>query len=351
MERELAQVLRDQRDHARVVGPRGDLAEPDRVALHEELHAEEAAPAHVVGHGLRDALGLRERRLAHGLGLPGLVVVAADLPVPDRRAEARRRLTGPVEVPHREQRDLVVEVDEALDDHPPARAAGALDGGLPGRVDLRRLADRALPLAGRAHDGLHDAGQADGLDGGAELGLGLGEAIGRGGQAERLGGEAADALPVHGQARGAGRGDDGVALALEREEGVGGDGLDLRDDEVGLLFFDHRAELLGVEHREDVARVGDLHGRGVVVAVAGDDVDAEALELEGDLLAELAGAEQEDLRLRGGVRGAEADRHGRASNHGGRSRATLAALAGCARFARCGCARFARCGGQGTRAW
>ena len=54
---------------------------------------------------------LAQGRVGHGLRLPALVVVAADLAVPDRLAE--RRAAG---VPHREQRDLVVEVDEPLDD-------------------------------------------------------------------------------------------------------------------------------------------------------------------------------------------------------------------------------------------
>src|SRR3546814_18594882 len=46
--------------------------------------------------------------------------------------------------------------------------------------------------------------------------------------------------------------------------------------------------------------MGDLHRRGVGVTVGCDDLDAEALQLDRHLLAELPGAEQQDAkRMRG----------------------------------------------------
>ena len=87
MDLELALDLRDHRDHAGVVRARAHLAEPDVVALHEELHAEDAAAAQVVGHALRDVAGARERDVAHRLRLPALDVVAPHLHMADRLAE------------------------------------------------------------------------------------------------------------------------------------------------------------------------------------------------------------------------------------------------------------------------
>ena len=56
MQRELREVLRDERDHAGVVRARRDLAEPDVVALDEEFDAEDARPAERAGDGFGDAL-------------------------------------------------------------------------------------------------------------------------------------------------------------------------------------------------------------------------------------------------------------------------------------------------------
>jgi hypothetical protein len=237
--------------------------------------------------------------------LPGLAVVAIDLHVADRVEKA-----GAVAVAHRELGDLVVEVDEALDDDLAGAAAPAFLGVGPGGVDVGRLANGALALAGGAHDRLDHAGQADGRHGLVEFLAGRGEAVGRGRQAEFLGGQPADALAVHGQARGARRRDDGVALGLEFHQGVGGDGLDLGDDVVGLLPLDHRPQGLAVEHGNGVAAVCDLHRRGVVVAVDDNDLDAEALQFDDDFLAEFAAAAQQHAGGRGGERGADAGHTG-----------------------------------------
>ena len=70
-----------------------------------------------------------------------------------------------------------------------------------------------------------------------------------------------------------------------------GDGLDLRHHQVGFLGFDDATEFVTVEHVDHVAAVGDLHPRGVGVAIHGDHFDAEALQFDDDFLAEFAGAE------------------------------------------------------------
>ncbi len=65
-------------------------------------------------------------------------------------------------------------------------------------------------------------------------------------------------------------------------------------DIVGPVLLDRRAQRRAVEHREDLARVGQLHRRGIVVAVAGDDPAAEPLGGDGEFAAQFAGAEQHE---------------------------------------------------------
>ncbi|OMP13167.1 hypothetical protein COLO4_02163 [Corchorus olitorius] len=300
MQGEFGEILGDQGHQAGVVGPRGDLAEPDLVALDEQFHAEQAATAQGLGDRAGDPLGLGQGLLAHGLGLPGLVVVALDLAMPDRRAEG-----GAADVAHGQQGDLVVEVDEALDDHPALAGATAFLGVLPGGLQLVGAAQQALALARGTHDRLDHAGIAQRLGGGGIVFVGVGEMIGRGGQAQFLGGEATDAFAIHGQLGGAGGGHHGVALAFQLHQGGGGDGFDFRHDEVRLLALDHCAQGGTVEHVDDVAAVGDLHGRGIGVAIHGDDLDAQALQFDDDFLAQFAGAAEQHAGGAGGQGGTD----------------------------------------------
>jgi len=167
-----------------------------------------------------------------------------------------------------------------------------------------------LALARGGHDRLDHAGKADGAAGLQKGFPGVGETVGRGGKAQLLGGQTADAFAIHGQPGGLGRGDDVDAFGLQGEQLGGGDGLDLRDDEIGLFRFDDPAQGGGVEHADDMGTVGDLHGRGMGIAVHGDDLDAQALGLDGHLLAEFAGAEQHEFGGGNGQRRAEG-RHGK----------------------------------------
>ena len=61
VQRELAQVLRSQRHQAGVVRAWRHFAEPHLVALHEQLHAEHAPAAEIVGDAAGDALRTRQR--------------------------------------------------------------------------------------------------------------------------------------------------------------------------------------------------------------------------------------------------------------------------------------------------
>ncbi len=213
---------------------------------------------------------------------------------------------------HRELGDFVVEVDEAFDDDAAVAHAAAGHGVVPGLLHAGRAVDLALALAGAAHHGLDDAGVTNArltvhaVDRRLQLGQCVAEPVGAGRQAQRFGGQAADALAVHGQARGAGGGDHAHhAGGFEHFEHGRGDGLDLGHHQVGLFRFDQRPQLGRVAHGDGARVVRHLLAGGVVVAVHRDGFHAQALQRDQHLLAQLAGAEQHDFGGRGGERGSE----------------------------------------------
>src|SRR5581483_10357285 len=275
-------------------------AEDHVVAFDEQLDAEDAAPAEIVRDDLRDLLRALQRTLAHRMRLPGLAIVAVDLQMPDRRTEA-----GAARVAHGQHRDLVVELDEALDDH--ATGAGASAGlrVLPGFADVVGAFHCRLPFPRGRHHRLHHAGRADRLHRRAIIGFVAREAIRRRRQFQFFRGETADAFAIHRQARGARGRHHRVALALELDQRRRVDRLDLGDDEVRLLFLDHAPDLGAVEHLDHVGAMRDLHRRRILIAIDRDALAAEALRLDDDFLAELARAEQQDPGRAVGERRAE----------------------------------------------
>ena len=105
---------------------------------------DQAQPSHeIAGIAILERRFRGQRRLAHGLRLPRLAVVAADLHVADRLAEA-----GAASMADGQLRDLVVEIHEALDDDLAGAGAPAFLGTGPGNVDVGRYPDSALALAG-----------------------------------------------------------------------------------------------------------------------------------------------------------------------------------------------------------
>src|SRR5512132_1751368 len=112
MQREFTLVLAGERHQARVVWARADFREPDIVALHEKLDAENSLAAESGGHFSGDVARCFERARAHGLRLPALDVIAVDLDVAYRFAEMRA-----VGGADGEQRDLEIEVDLSFDNH------------------------------------------------------------------------------------------------------------------------------------------------------------------------------------------------------------------------------------------
>ena len=310
MEGELGEVLGDHRDHAGVVRARGDLAEEDLVAGNKELDAEDAGPAEGAGHLGRDPLGLLLGGGRHRLRLPALAVVAVLLDVTDRCAE--RDTAG---VADGQESDLVVEVDEALDDHPAGTGAPGLSGVIPRGSSAVGFADYRLALPAGRHHRLDHARDAQIGDGGLDLLSRVAEAERRGREAKLLGGQPADPLTVHGQAGGPRRGHDAKALSLEALELAGGDRLELRNDhQLGArpchLRLEQGRQCARVGHVDHLEAVGHLHRGGAGVAVDGHHLASEPLGLEGDLTTQLPRPEEHEPGRVGAPRRADRQRHG-----------------------------------------
>ena len=312
MQLELALPLGGQRDQARVVRARRDFAEPHLLALDEQFHAEQAQAAQVVGHGLGNLLRLRLGRGGHGMGLPAFHVVARLLDMADRVAEMGLDLAVRTLGAHGQLGDFVVEIDETFDDHTALGHAATGHGVVPGLLHIGGAVDLALALAGAAHHRLDHAGVADGglavgaVNGSLQLFGGIAKAVGAGGQAQGFGRQAADAFAVHGQARGARRGDDGDhARGFQLFQHGGGNGFDLGHNQIGLLGFDQGLELRRIAHGDGARMVGHLLAGGMVIAVDRNGLHAQALQGDQHFLAQLAAAQQHDFGGVGGEGGSE----------------------------------------------
>ena len=67
-----------------------------------------------------------------------------------------------------------------------------------------------------------------------------------------------------------------------------------------LLAFEYLAQPRAVEHGQHMAAIGHLHGRRIRVAIAGDDLEAEALKFDNHFFAQLARSAEQGA---GGGRG------------------------------------------------
>ncbi|MEA3220435.1 MAG: hypothetical protein OZX49_01543 [Immundisolibacter sp.] len=301
---ELRQALAGQGDQAGVVRARADLAEPDLVAAHEQLHAKNAAPAERLRDAPGDVLRPGQGGVAHELRLPAFHVIAVHLTVADRLAKAGFGVAVHAQAAHRQQRDFVVERNLLLDDQARLTHPAGVQRVLPGPFQFRGLLYPRLALAGRGHDRLHETGEPDVGRRDAQLLQAVDEGVARGRQAQFLGGQAADAFAVHGQLRGAGGGNDlGQAVGFDLHQHVGGYGLDLRHDEGRPLALDQRPQRGAVGHVDHMRAVRHLLAGRVRIAVHRDGLHAQALQGDDDFLAELAGAQQHDAGGIGGKRG------------------------------------------------
>jgi hypothetical protein len=239
----------------------------------------------------RDFLQCHRR---HGHRLPGLDVIAVHLDVADRLAEEGLHGSGGADGSHRELGDFVVEVDEALDDDAPGAYPSRGLRIVPGLLHVGLGPDQRLALARGGHHRLDDAREAyAAVDRGLQFCQRVGELVGRGGEAEFLGGQPPDAFAVHGQLRRARGGDHlGEALLFDFDQHRGGDGLDLGHHQLGLFLLDQGAQRGAVGHGHDMAAMRHLHARRIGIAVHADHLAAEALQCDNYLLAQFAAAEQ-----------------------------------------------------------
>src|SRR5579871_4493103 len=131
MESKLALMLRNKRNKSSIVRTRTHLRKPDGVASDKKFDAEDPLPAERFRHFLRDPPGALERSVAHGLGLPGLDIIAVHLNVADGIAKMRS-----VPSPDGEQRDLEIKRDLSFNDNARLPDPGGVQRLQPGRFDI-----------------------------------------------------------------------------------------------------------------------------------------------------------------------------------------------------------------------
>ena len=101
---------------------------------------------------------------------------------------------------------------------------------------------------------------------------------------------------------GAGARHDLHARLFELIEPFGADRLDFGHDDVGTVFPDGGGQRVAVEHVKHFACVGDLHGGGARIRVAGDDGLPQPLRRDRELLAQLSRAQKQYLFGHGLIR-------------------------------------------------
>ncbi len=267
---------------------RRDFAEPHLIAFDEQLDTEHATTAQRLGHRLGDALGLGQCGRAHGLWLPGFLIVALLLTMANRRAEG-----GAANVAHGQQRDFVIEVDKAFNDHATLAGTTAFLRVIPGFLNVIDTLEQALPFTRRTHDRLDHTREAEVFDGLAVRLEGVGKVVRRGRQLQLFSGQTANAFTVHGQLRSTRGRNHREAFGLKLHKRSGGDGFDFRDDKVRFFKLDDSAQGNTVKHVDHMAAMSDLHRRRVLVTVNSDHFNAQALQFDHDFLAQFAAAAEQ----------------------------------------------------------
>ena len=206
----------------------------------------------------------------------------------DRRAEERRAVL----LGYGEQRDLAVEADELLDNQLADVSARPFAAIAPSVLQLFGSFDERLAFARRRHQGFHHARITDLRGGLLQLVVRRRVEIAGGLQPQLLGRKVADGFAVHREVDGAGARHDLHARLFELVEPFGADRLDFGHDDVGTVFPDGGGQRVAVEHVKHFACVGDLHGGGARIRVAGDDGLSQPLRRDHEFLAQLTRTEQ-----------------------------------------------------------
>src|SRR5690606_20567807 len=135
---ELTLALRNHGDHAGVVRPGADFAEPDLVVFDEQFNAKDALAAQDVGDGFGDVSGFFKRLGLHRLGLPAFYVVALRLQVSDGFAEMRFNLAVGTACTHGQYCDFIIVVNEAFHNNAPMANPAAFHRNYLGALDIYR---------------------------------------------------------------------------------------------------------------------------------------------------------------------------------------------------------------------
>ncbi|MNT68871.1 hypothetical protein D3C71_2001300 [compost metagenome] len=83
-----------------------------------------------------------------------------------------------------------------------------------------------------------------------------------------------------------------MPLLLQFNQHAGGDSFDLRHDVIRTFLFNHGFQRVAVQHVNNVAAMGDVHGRGIGVTIYGNHFQPQTLAFDGNFFTQLAGAEQ-----------------------------------------------------------
>ena len=132
VQREFGKILRDHRDHARIMRTRADLAEDHLIAFDEHFHAENTASADGIRDFFRDILRFGFGGIRHCLRLPGFLIIAVHLMVSDRFQEESSSC-----VTDSQKSDFIIEIDETFDDDFTGSGASAFLSDFPGCFDAR----------------------------------------------------------------------------------------------------------------------------------------------------------------------------------------------------------------------
>ena len=127
-------------------------------------------------------------------------------------------------------------------------------------------------MSAARHQGFHHTGEANLVGSPLELVESLGIEIPGRAQPQLTAGQVADGAAVHVVVYGTCRRHHLDAQLLKLEQTLRADGLYLGHDDVGLVLPDHSLQRIAVEHGKNLTLIGHLHSRGIVVAVAGNDI-------------------------------------------------------------------------------
>ena len=142
MQGELGKILGYHCHHTSIMRTRRHFTEIHQIALHEKLDAKEAKTTETSCNRSRNLFCVLQRGIAHGLWLPRFTIVTIDLNMPNWIAKAR-----PIDMPHRQKRNLIVKVHKAFYDYFPLSRTAPFLGIIPGSFPVGIRLDHTLSLS------------------------------------------------------------------------------------------------------------------------------------------------------------------------------------------------------------